>query len=207
MLRWLRIVAVATALAVLTLPGGRAAGQADGDVARGEATYQASCAMCHGADATGMTGMRPALTGVVQRLTVEGVEVAIRNGRDTRPPMPAFGNQLDDADIADLIAYLDTLPSGRALGPEATGRDGMMGGQRMLDRMMERGWGWALAVVALLLLVLVAVVLVVVVNQRGPDRRGDLDGDADPRAILDRRYAAGELSREQYQQARKDLEG
>lgn len=134
MLRWLPLVMVAAILAALTLPSGSAAGRADGDVARGEVIYQASCAMCHGTDATGMMGMHPALRGVVQRLTVEGVEVTIRNGRDTRPPMPAFGNQLDDGDITDLIAYLDTLPAGpRNFGPEAGGpmdRGGMGGMMR-----------------------------------------------------------------------------
>lgn len=43
--------------------------------------------------------------------------------------MPAFGDQLGDDDITDLIAYLDTLPAGpRNFGPEMMDRDGMMGG-------------------------------------------------------------------------------
>jgi mono/diheme cytochrome c family protein len=111
-MRW-----IAALLLLLLVPTGIALAQdaeagPDGDVARGEDIYQASCAMCHGTGGTGMMGMHPALTGVVDRLTIEGVEVTIRNGRATRPPMPAFDNRLDDTDIADLIAYLDGLPDG-----------------------------------------------------------------------------------------------
>lgn len=45
-----------------------------------------------------------------------------------------------------------------------------------------------------------------VVNQRGPQVRG-VPGGESPRDILDRRYAAGELSPEEYRQAREDLDG
>jgi mono/diheme cytochrome c family protein len=143
-------------LVVLLVPAGVALAQDDGrapegDAARGEAIYQANCAMCHGPGGTGMMGMHPALTGVVDRLTVEGVEVAIRNGRATRPPMPAFGNRLDDTDLTDLVAYLDSLPDGpRNFAHEGDGQmvdgDGMGG---MRDRMMGDGNAalWTLVVI------------------------------------------------------------
>lgn len=128
-LRW-SLVAVALAALMGWVAAPTSAGQSQGDTARGEELFQTNCAMCHGSDATGMMGMHPALRGVVDRLTVEGVEVAIRNGRDTRPPMPAFGGRLDDRDIGDLVAYLETLPPGpRNFGPE--GADGGMGGAGM----------------------------------------------------------------------------
>jgi hypothetical protein len=158
--------------------------------------------MCHGADATGMMGMHPALRGAVERLTVEGVQVAIRNGRQTAPPMPAFGDRLSEREIADVIAYLRGLPRGpRNFGPEMTEPEGMMrdGG------MMERGWDGDAALVAVLLILLVVAALILavsVVNQQRDRGRGEND----PRTILDRRYAAGELSRNQYQQAREDLD-
>ena len=99
------------------------------DPAGGERIFQANCAMCHGRDATGMMGMHPALTGAVNRLTQEGVEVTIRNGRDTRPPMPAFADRLSDDEITSVIAYLDRLPDGpRNFGPEADASDDGMGG-------------------------------------------------------------------------------
>jgi mono/diheme cytochrome c family protein len=133
-MRWLVV------LVLLLVPVGAALAQTgeeapQGDVARGESIYQANCAMCHGTDATGMMGMHPALTGVVDRLTVEGVEIAIRNGRDTRPPMPAFDTRLDDTDIADLIAHLDGLPDGpRNFAHDDGDGDGMTGDGPMMDR-------------------------------------------------------------------------
>lgn len=124
-MRWMIVLALlllsGTALAQTDAIEG-----ADGDTARGEEIYQATCAMCHGTDATGMRGMHPALTGVIPRLTAEGVEVTIRNGRATTPPMPAFDDRLDDTDIADLMAYLATLPDGpRNFANDGDG--GMMG--------------------------------------------------------------------------------
>jgi mono/diheme cytochrome c family protein len=145
-------------LLLLALPGSSLAqtggDPAQGDVARGAEIYQASCAMCHGADATGMMGMHPALTGVVSRLTVEGVEVTIRKGRDTRPPMPAFADRLDDTDIADLLAHLDSLPDGpRNFAHEGDGDDQMMDGQGMDGRMnrMMGGGNVALWIVVVIL--------------------------------------------------------
>jgi mono/diheme cytochrome c family protein len=130
----------------------------DGDVARGEEIYQANCTMCHGTGGTGMMGMHPALTGVVDRLTVEGVEVAIRNGRNTRPPMPAFGDRLDDTDIADLITYLDSLPDGpRNFAHEG---DGQMTDGRMMDEgmggMMDRMMGGGNAALWIVIVILAA---------------------------------------------------
>lgn len=166
MTRWLPIAALLAGLVVLSSPGDTSAEQPDGDASRGESIYQANCAMCHGADATGMMGMHPALTGVVQRLSLEGVEVTIRQGRDTRPPMPAFGNQLGDDDIADLIAYLDTLPTGpRNFGPEA-GR-GPIGDGGMMGDMM----GGGTAVLWLVVVVLAAALAGVVGYLVGQRRR------------------------------------
>jgi mono/diheme cytochrome c family protein len=185
--------------AAVALAPDASATQPTGDPDAGREVYAASCAMCHGADASGMMGMHPALRGAVQRLTAEGVEVTIRNGRRTTPPMPAFGDRLADDEIGDIIAYLDTLPPGpRNFGPEMMDRDGMMG----------RGWGWAWTLVTVLLLLLLVAALVVVITQRGKQTGtgGDRGGDDDPRTILDRRYAAGELSREEYRQAREDLD-
>ena len=129
-MRWTIVLALLLLLSGTALAQTDAIEGADGDVAKGEEIYQATCAMCHGADATGMMGMHPALTGVLDRLTVEGVEVTIRNGRDTNPPMPAFGDRLDDDDIADLIGYLATLPDGpRNFANDGDG--GMMEGRGM----------------------------------------------------------------------------
>jgi mono/diheme cytochrome c family protein len=148
------LVLAVTGLLVAAAPQLAVGQDPAGDVARGEEIYQATCAMCHGRDATGMMGMHPALTGVVDRLTMEGVSVTIRNGRDTRPPMPAFGDRLDDTDIADLLAYLEALPPGpRNFGPQTMDdRQPGMGG------MMRDMMGGAPAVLWLIIVVLAATV-------------------------------------------------
>ncbi|MBW3667808.1 MAG: cytochrome c [Actinobacteria bacterium] len=154
---WRNVVVGAAAgvltLVVATTTGPSAAVQAvaEGDADAGAEVYRANCAMCHGADAAGMMGMHPALRGAVDRLTVEGVEVTVRNGRATMPPMPAFGSRLSDEEIADVIAYIDALPDGpRNFGPGH--EDGMGGGMMdgMMDDMFDGGSGWMVALVVVL---------------------------------------------------------
>ena len=83
--------------------------------------------MCHGSDASGMMGMHPSLRGAVERLSVEGVEVTIRKGRRTMPPMPLFEGRLSDQQIDDVLAYIDSLPAGpRNFGPGSMVDDGPM---------------------------------------------------------------------------------
>lgn len=171
----------------------------------GREVFAANCAMCHGQDATGMMGMHPSLRGSVDRLTVEGVEVAIRNGRDTNPPMPAFGDRLSASEIDDVISYLDSLPDGpRNFGPD--GGEGMMDGGMMGGDMgsgMLSGRGPAL-VLGVLLGVALALI---VVAAFAAARRGRATRSGSPaRDELDRRYAAGELSRDDYLQHRRDIE-
>ncbi len=149
LVRWSLVVVAAIVVGALSMAGPSSAGESGADAARGEELFQANCAMCHGSDATGMMGMHPALRGAVDRLTAEGVEVTIRNGRDTRPPMPAFGDRLGEDDIADLVAHLETLPAGpRNFEPE--GGNGQRDGRGMGG--MMRG-GMAFVGVAVLLLV------------------------------------------------------
>ena len=161
-LRWLlSILAPVVLLSAVTAGAGAPASD---EAARGEQLFQANCAMCHGADARGMMGMHPALTGVIDRLTQEGVAVTIRNGRDTRPPMPAFEGRLSDGDIDAVIAYLATLPDGpRNFGPEGTG--GGMGGMGEMMPMMG-GWGPGLVVVLLLVVLAGAVGYLLGVRRR-----------------------------------------
>ncbi|MGH3442424.1 MAG: c-type cytochrome [Nitriliruptorales bacterium] len=164
----------------------------------GRQVFEANCAMCHGSDATGMMGMHPSLRGAVERLTREGVEVTIRNGRDTNPPMPAFEARLTDQEINHVIAYIDSLPPGpRNFGPDTDGgmMDGMMG-----SGMWMWLWLWPLLLATVLVLIVVAVVRAV-----RTDRTSASDGSS-TRELLDRRYAAGELTREEYLERRRDLE-
>ncbi len=197
----LRCAAAVTMLVVIG--ASPASAQTNGDPAAGREVFEANCAMCHGQDASGMMGMHPSLRGAVERLSLEGVAVTIRNGRDTNPPMPAFEGRLGDQEIEDVIAYLDTLPEGpRNFGPEG---EGMMGGS--MDGMMDGGmWSWFLWSV-LFLVVLAAVVIASVFLIRGAWRKGQADGTSGDRAlaILQERYARGEIDRDEFNEKREHL--
>ncbi len=192
-------------LALLSSAEARQTQPSGDDVEAGRKVFESHCAMCHGAEATGMMGMHPSLRGAVERLTREGVEVTIRKGRRTTPPMPAFEGRLSDEEITDVVAYIASLPPGpRNFGPEAGGGGGM---GDMMDGLSDRdgddSGSFGLAVVAAAALVLGAgAVLVLAVRYR----RRDMSGVENARAVLDRRYAAGELTREEYLERRRDLE-
>ncbi|HMV66116.1 MAG TPA: cytochrome c [Myxococcota bacterium] len=81
------------------------AGRADtilsltGDETAGATIYDDNCAVCHGADGTGVTG--PNLTG--ESVGTSVVDTVL----DGKEDMPAFGSDLTDQDVADLLAWLD----------------------------------------------------------------------------------------------------
>lgn len=193
----LLVVAVTVVLAV---PGGAAA--QSGELSGGRDVFEANCAMCHGRDAGGMMGMHPSLRGAVERLSLEGVEVTIRKGRDTNPPMPSFGGRLSEEEIDDVVAYIDTLPNGpRNFGPEERhmmNMDGMMGGGM---------WSW-IGAIALLLLLVAGIVIASALSLRVLWKRGDDRPTArDPALeILRERFARGEINRDEYEERRRALQ-
>ncbi len=81
--------------------------------AEGHAVFQARCALCHYDRRTGSLN-GPSLLGVFKKpalpsgaaATDERVTATVVHGRGN---MPALGNQLDDQDIAAVVAYLHTL--------------------------------------------------------------------------------------------------
>jgi copper transport protein len=168
-------------LVILLAPS--AAVQEQADPQRGREVFEQNCAMCHGSDASGMMGMHPSLRGAIERLSRDGVEVTIRNGRDVMPPMPAFEGRLSDEDISDVIAYLETLPAGpRNFDPG----DGMMDG--MGDMMGGSGMGsnwvpWLL--VGVLTIALIGMVIALIARSRAGGR-GRRSRALD---ILEERYA------------------
>lgn len=120
------LLAVVAALALLPPPG---SAQATTDIDAGRQLFDMHCAMCHGQDASGMMGMHPSLRGAVDRLTREGVEITIRRGRDTQPPMPAFADRMTDEEIDTVVDYIASLPHGpRNFGPGAGMMDGVTSG-------------------------------------------------------------------------------
>jgi putative membrane protein len=193
-----RLLVVAVVLFLL-VPSHAIAQSGEPEVGRD--VFQTNCAMCHGADASGMMGMHPSLRGAVERLTVEGVEVTVRNGRDTMPPMPAFASRLTDQEINDVIAYLDTLPVGpRNFGAEG---DGIMD----MDGMMDGGmWSW-FAWSVLFLVVLAAVVIASIFVIRAMWSRGGTSRESGSRAleILKERFARGEIDRQEFEERRRLL--
>ncbi|MBW3665776.1 MAG: c-type cytochrome [Actinobacteria bacterium] len=191
-----RILALSWAVVIMLAGSVAGASEPSPDVEAGREVFAANCAMCHGRDAAGMMGMHPCLRGAVDRLTREGVDVTVRNGRDTEPPMPAFEGRLTDRQLGQVIAYIETLPPGpRNFGARSDGGS-------MMDGMMGGGM-WAIPV--LVVVAIVAVIVAVVASLRSGRGRGNREPT--PRELLDRRYARGELTRDDYLQRRNDLEG
>lgn len=79
----------------------------------GHGVYQARCAVCHYDRQTGVLH-GPSLSSLYKKpalpsgaaATDERVSATILHGRNQ---MPALGGRIDDADLADLLAYLHTL--------------------------------------------------------------------------------------------------
>lgn len=200
-IRWLAVVCAAS-LAVVLLSTPLEGARLEGDVAAGRGLFEANCAMCHGGDASGMMGMHPSLRGAVARLSREGVEVTIRQGRATTPPMPAFGDRLDEEQIADLVAYIASLPE----GPRNFGPGQPMMGRGMMDRVEGTGVPARHPVLDVLQGVLLAVLIVLASMALWWFAVGSRRRAGGARSELDRRYAAGELSRQEYLQRKADLD-
>src|SRR5687768_1458145 len=75
------------------------------DVDAGSDVYGSRCLSCHGDDGGG--GVGPSLEGVAERLTVDEQANTVVNGRGSQ--MPAWGGELSDAEIAEVIAFTRTL--------------------------------------------------------------------------------------------------
>jgi mono/diheme cytochrome c family protein len=183
----------------LVIPSSTAA-QEPGDSQQGREVFEQNCAMCHGSDASGMMGMHPSLRGATERLSREGVEVTIRNGRNVMPPMPAFEGRLSDEDISDVIAYLDTLPAGpRNFGPGSGMMDDMEG---MMGRSGADSPGrlpWLLAGVLAIALIGTAIALAARLAAGGRGRRSQA------LHILEERYARGDIDHEEFEERRRTL--
>lgn len=93
-----------------------------GDVAAGEALFQASCTACHGVDAMGIDGLGKAVPGseFIIATSEDGLVSFLKTGRSVSDPenttgvdMPPKGGNpaLDDTDLIDLVAYLKSLQS------------------------------------------------------------------------------------------------
>ena len=87
--------------------------QLDTQQMRGHAVFQARCAVCH-YDREDKPRNGPSLLGVFKKpalhsgaaATDERVTATVLRGHGA---MPAMGNQVDEQDLQDLLAYLHTL--------------------------------------------------------------------------------------------------
>jgi mono/diheme cytochrome c family protein len=76
-----------------------------GDSLRGEALYKASCIVCHGAGATGGVGPRLAANPIL--LDDQAFWKIVNQGRHVMPPL---NGNVSDQQIADIRAWLRTIP-------------------------------------------------------------------------------------------------
>ena len=77
------------------------------DVAAGEATFKAKCAMCHGADGKGKEAMktRDLASADVQKMSDADLSGMITNGKGK---MPAYKTLTPDQ-VKDLVAFIRSL--------------------------------------------------------------------------------------------------
>jgi len=86
------------------------------DAVDGAAIFAGSCVACHQAGGTGLPGVFPPLAGsswvggrdaTLVQILLHGVQGALTvNGKNYNSAMPAFGNQLSDAQIAAVLTYV-----------------------------------------------------------------------------------------------------
>lgn len=100
-----KLVAILTLAILIILPATLAAPD-------GAALYKAKCAMCHGADGSGMTPMgksmklRDLRSPEVQKQSDAALTKVTADGKGK---MPAYKGKLTDAEISALVAHMRTL--------------------------------------------------------------------------------------------------
>ncbi|MDP1948413.1 MAG: cytochrome c [Nitrospirota bacterium] len=83
----------------------RASGEDQQGAKRGEALYNASCVVCHGAQAIG--GIGPRLAGNPVLSNEQGFWKIVSEGRHVMPPLK---DAVTKRQMADIQAWLKTLP-------------------------------------------------------------------------------------------------
>ncbi len=74
-------------------------------IQEGQPLYMQNCASCHQADGTGQPGKIPRLAGN-PIVTLEDPIPDITIVTQGKGQMPAFGDQLDDVQIAEILSYI-----------------------------------------------------------------------------------------------------
>ena len=112
-----RVLATAVFCAAAMLGAGCASAQAEdapsGDAAKGKAVFlQQGCFTCHGRSGQGGAYSGPAPILAQTAMPIEGFKAQIRNPVND---MPAYSDAvLSDKDIADIYAFVKSLPGPRS---------------------------------------------------------------------------------------------
>jgi len=85
--------------------GGTASKPQAGNASRGKELYGASCVVCHGAKAEGNIG--PRLAGNPLLSNEQAFRKIVHEGRHMMPPLKG---SITDGQLADILAWLKTLP-------------------------------------------------------------------------------------------------
>jgi cytochrome c oxidase subunit 2 len=72
---------------------------------KGESIYKANCLACHQANGEGVQGVFPAIAGSQLATKPENLKAHIAQIIYGKNLMPAFGEQLNDGDIASVVTY------------------------------------------------------------------------------------------------------
>lgn len=84
---------------------GTVSGSSAGDAPRGKELYGASCVVCHGPRAEGNIG--PRLAGNPLLSKEQAFRKIVHEGRHMMPPLKG---SITDGQLADILAWLKTLP-------------------------------------------------------------------------------------------------
>lgn len=76
--------------------------------------------------------------------------------------------------------------------------------QRWTDHMMD-GWGWGMGLGWLIAIAAIVLLIVVIMRVPGSGRDGGRSGDS-ALDIVKKRYARGEIDKQEYDRLRRDLE-
>ena len=123
--RFARIAGACLLASLLLVLFSTAAWAQEGDITRGSQIFDANCAVCHGSEGQGRTGVNlsndwPAIDPAA--FTRAAIEQGV-SGTVMTPWGQRYGGPLNEQEIADVVAFVTSLSGGRSpMAPTATPR-------------------------------------------------------------------------------------